>query len=71
MASLSDQAKEKRNCPGNLSYKEICPFYKGHIYTHTDDNCILKQLARDSAAIVITKMCAQNPAGSPGYVADK
>lgn len=71
MASLSDQAKEKRTCPGNLSYEEKCPFYEGQIHTHTGDNCLLKHLACDSVAIVIIKMCAQNPGGSPGYAADK
>lgn len=58
VASLSKQAKEKRNCPGNLSYEEICPFYQGHIHTRTGGNCILKQLGRDSVAIGIIKMCA-------------
>lgn len=71
MASLFDQVKEKRNCPENLSYEEIRPFYQGHIHTHIGSNCILKQLSRGSVAIVIIQMCAQNPGGSPGYAGDR
>lgn len=51
--------------------KEICPFYQGHVHTRTGGNCFLKQLANDCVAIVIIKMSAQSPGGSPGCGAGK